>query len=133
MKKLERISENKYFWTVIRILGILLAIYLGLVSLKFLSYLYRPVTTSRMNVCGFYAEPENSLDVVYVGGSACYRYWEPLKAWKDYGFTSYNFATDAIQPQVIKYILEEIQKTQKPFLNFSALKILQKKIRLFFL
>ena len=80
----------------------------------FLSYLYRPVTNSRENICGFYAETKDSLDMVYIGGSACYVYWEPLAAWKDYGFTSYNFATDAIPPQVIPYIMEEIRKTQSP-------------------
>lgn len=79
-----------------------------------LSYLYRPVTSSRENICGFYAEEKNSLDMVYVGGSACYVYWEALAAYEQYGFTSYNFATDAMPPQVIKYCIEEILKTQTP-------------------
>lgn len=83
-------------------------------SFVLLSYLMRPVTNSRKNLCGFYAEPNNSLDMVYVGGSACYVYWEPLRAWNQYGFTSFNFATDALQPQSIKYSLEEIRKTQAP-------------------
>lgn len=87
-----------------------------------LSYLFRPVTNSRKNICGFYAEKENSLNVVYIGGSDCYTYWEPLEAWKSYGFTSYNFALDALQPQVIKYILEEIKKTQSPNLYIIDLR-----------
>lgn len=78
------------------------------------SYILRPVTNSRKNICGFYAEPDNSLDMVYIGGSACYTFWEPLSAWNEYGFTSYNFATDALQPQSIKYMIKEIQKTQTP-------------------
>lgn len=79
-----------------------------------LSYLYRPVTTSRENICGFYAEKKNTLDMVYIGGSACYVYWEPLAAYDKYGFTSYNFAADAMPPQVIRYCMEEILKTQSP-------------------
>ena len=85
-----------------------------LLTLLFLSYLFRPVSTSRKNICGFYAEEKNSLDMVYIGGSACYRYWEGLQAWNDYGFTSYNFAADAMQPQVIRYLVKEVQKTQEP-------------------
>ena len=90
-----------------------------------LSYLYRPVTTSRKNICGFYAEQENTLDMVYVGGSACYVYWEALAAYEKYGFTSYNFASDAIPPQVIKYCMEEILKTQSPELFLVDLRPFQ--------
>lgn len=94
--------------------GISIFICAAIVGIVFLSYLYRPVTDSRRNICGFYAEPDNTLDMIYVGGSAAYCYWEPLQAWNDYGFTSYNFAADAMPPHVIKYILEEISKTQSP-------------------
>lgn len=85
-----------------------------LVTLFCLSYLFRPVSVSRKNICGFYAEQKNTLDMVYIGGSACYRYWEGLQAWNDYGFTSFNIAADAIQPQVLKYLVKEAQKTQSP-------------------
>ena len=78
----------------------------GLLSI-ILSYVMRPVTNSRKNLCGFYAEKSNSLDMVYVGGSACYAYWEPLAAWNEYGFTSFNFATESIQPQCIKYAMQK--------------------------
>lgn len=94
-------------------------------SLILLSYLLRPVTNSRRNICGFYAEKEDSLDVIFVGGSASYFSWEPLTAWKKYGFTSYNFGLDAIQPQVIKYILEETEKTQSPDLYVVDLRPFQ--------
>ena len=77
-----------------------------------LSYLLRPVTNNRRIICGYYAE-ENT-DVVFVGGSDCYTAWQPLRAWEEYGFTSYNYAIDALQPQVIKYMLEEVRKEQTP-------------------
>ena len=95
------------------------------VSFVLLSYLMRPITTSRKNICGFYAEEKNSLDVVFVGGSVCYTSWEPLRAWNEWGFTSYNFAIDAMQPQVIKYALEEIKKTQSPELYVIDLRPFQ--------
>ena len=104
--------NNKKIWLKIVTVGIFILV--CCISFVLLSYLLRPVTTSRKNICGFYAEDSNSLDVVLVGGSVCYTSWEPLNAWNQYGFTSYNFAIDALQPQVIKYTLEEIRKTQSP-------------------
>ncbi len=91
----------------------LLAVFF-MISFVLLTYLLRPVTNSRKNLCGFYAEADQSLDMVYIGGSACYAFWEPLSAWEEYGFTSYDFAVDALQPQSVKYMLKEIRKTQAP-------------------
>lgn len=111
-------KKYKCFWLVA-------LLFIVLASVVALSYLLRPVSTSRKNVCGFYAEKENTLDMVYIGGSACYRYWEPLEAWKQYGYTSYNFATDAIPPQVIEYIVKEVLKTQTPDLFVVELRPFQ--------
>lgn len=77
-----------------------------------ISYVMRPITKSRQNICGFYAEED--IDVLFIGGSACYCSWQPLKAWKTNGFTSYNFATDAMQPQVVEYVIKEVEKYQQP-------------------
>lgn len=66
------------------------------------------------NILGLYAEPENSLDMIYVGASACYRFWEALRAWENFGFTSYSFAVSNMTPQSIRYCIQEAQKTQNP-------------------
>ncbi len=79
-----------------------------------LSYFLRPSGYNRDNIIGLYAEKENSLDMVYIGGSACFVYWEPLRAWNQYGFTSYDFAHDTITPEAIKYYIKEVEKTQSP-------------------
>lgn len=97
----------------------------AVVGIVMFSYLLRPITVSRKNICGFYAEEKNTLDVVYIGGSAVYTYWEGLQAWNDYGYTSYNFATDAIQPQVLEYVIEEILKSQEPELLLIDLRPFQ--------
>ncbi len=68
----------------------------------------------RDNIVGLYAEKKNSLDMIYVGGSACYVYWEALRAWENYGYTSYNFAANTLTPQSIKYCIQEALKTQSP-------------------
>ena len=66
------------------------------------------------NIIGIYEEKNDSLDMIYIGGSACYVYWEPLRAWNEYGYTSYNVSADALPPQAIKYLMIESKKTQSP-------------------
>lgn len=80
------------------------------------SYILRPYSgsASRKNLCGFYAEEKDSLDVVFIGSSAVFTFWEPLEFWKKYGVTSYDFATGTMPPQVMKYCIKEIKKTQNP-------------------
>ncbi|MCL2671616.1 MAG: hypothetical protein FWF10_06235 [Clostridiales bacterium] len=80
------------------------------------SYLLRPVDIYRETVTGYYAEPNNSLDMVFVGGSVCFKSWAPLVAWDTHGFTSYDFATDALPPQLIRYYVAETLKSQSPVL-----------------
>lgn len=84
------------------------------VVLYALSYMAKPDGQNLENIEGMYAEKENSLDVVYIGGSATFVYYAPLKAWNDYGIVSYDYAANTIQPELYKTMIEEILKTQKP-------------------
>ena len=114
-KKIIRLIVNVFS---IGIIALLVASFIPI------GYLTRPVYYTR-NLQGFYQEEENSLDVVYVGGSACFVYWEPLRAFNKYGFTSYNYAHDSILPEAPKYYLKEIQKTQSPDLYIVDLRPFQ--------
>ena len=100
---------------------------IGLVVYSFIpvSYFVRHINANRQNFSGFYDEKEKSLDMVYIGGSAAFVYWEPLRAWNSYGFTSYNFAHNSIVPQAIKYYIEEVEKTQSPNLYLIDLRPFQ--------
>ena len=93
-------------------------VFLGIFGFLFIhvSYILRPYagSASRKNICGFYAEPSDSLDIVCVGASSVFAFWEPMKLWQDKGIASYNYATGILPPQMIKPELEEIRKTQKP-------------------
>ena len=99
---------------LIRTVLLLLIILALLISLFPLSYLIRNDNNNRENICGFYAEQENSLEMIYIGGSAAYVYWEPLRAWDRSGIPSYVLGQDTLPPQSIKYYIIEAQKTQKP-------------------
>ena len=81
-----------------------------------LSYILRPYTgnASRKNLCGFYAEENNSLDVVFIGSSSVFAFWIPFQFWNEYGAASYNFAAAQFPVQLTRPCIEEIRKTQNP-------------------
>lgn len=72
----------------------------------------RNASIDRANVIGIKEEKE--LDVVFVGGSSTLVYWQPLKAWHEFGFTSYNYSTNSNQAENIKYYIKDILKTNSP-------------------
>lgn len=63
---------------------------------------------------GFYAEPENSLDVLYLGSSYIRNGISPLEIWHNYGITGYARAGSQQAPVVSCYLLKEAFKTQSP-------------------
>jgi len=80
-----------------------------------LSYISRkniePMTKIK---AGFYALERNTLDVCFIGTSGTYSAFCPMEAWKEYGFTSYNFCTNDMGEDTYIYAIKEILKTQKP-------------------
>ena len=79
-----------------------------------LTYMKKPENVNIKNITGFYAEEKNSLDMVYIGGSAAFVYWQPLKAFEEHGIISYNFGVNTIQAEFYKYMVEEVMKRQSP-------------------
>ena len=80
------------------------------------SYMLRPMDGdfNRDTLPGFYAEEKNSLDVVTIGSSAIYRFWNLPYAWEEYGITSYNLATNQQQSEHTLPLMKEALKTQNP-------------------
>ena len=63
---------------------------------------------------GYYAEPENSLDVALIGSSEFYRgYIAPL-AYDECGFTSYALSLAAMPASLYLPIFKEVSKEQNP-------------------
>jgi hypothetical protein len=105
---------EKYKNNIIQIIKILS---FGLILFQmfiFLDYLMKPRSIDLSNIAGFYGEEKKSLDMVYIGGSACFVYWAPLKAWEDKGIASYSFAADTIQAELYSYLVKETLKYQDP-------------------
>lgn len=109
------------------IINVLSSIVIIVLLLSFIpiTYIARPKGWDRDNITGLYSEKANSLDMIYIGGSACFVYWEPLRAFEKYGFTSYNYAHDTMSPVEIKYLIEETRKTQNPDLYLIDLRPFQ--------
>ena len=60
----------------------------------------------------FYNMEEDTLDGVYLGSSAVYRYFMPTSAYEQEGYAIMNLATSS-QPFVLnKYLIKEVLKTQ---------------------
>ena len=86
------------------------------------TYLFRNTDYSRRHIAGLKQE---KVDMVYVGGSAAFVYWQPLKAWNECGYTSYNYATDSIPAESIKAYIEEARKFQNPELFVVGIRAFQ--------
>ena len=79
-----------------------------------LTYISKPDMVDIDNIAGLYGEEKNSLDMVYIGGSAAFVYWEALQAYEDTGMTSYTYSSNTIQAEFYKTMIEEILDNQCP-------------------
>lgn len=85
-------------------------------------------------VQGFYAQPDGSLDAVYVGASNVYAYWQAPLAWKDFGCTVYPMTVPGMPARSVRYVIEEARKTQPDALyivnlnEFKEPKVTEKNI-----
>lgn len=82
-------------------------------------------------VQGFYAEPDGSLDAVYIGASNVYAYWQAPIAWAEYGYTVYPWSVPSMPASAIKYIIEDAQRTQPDALyiiNLNDFKAINHKV-----
>lgn len=102
------------------VLKILSFIIIGLIILSIINKIFIPkwitVKDNRMTYIlkGFYEEPEDSLDVIFMGNSDVYRGISPITIWEEYGIASYNFVSSGQRMWTAYYMLEESLKYQKP-------------------
>ncbi|MGN0132828.1 MAG: hypothetical protein ACI4AA_10340 [Lachnospiraceae bacterium] len=65
-------------------------------------------------VRGFYAEEENTLDVIFVGSSQMYADMSPAVLFQEYGITSYDFCANEQPLWISYYYIKEALKHQDP-------------------
>lgn len=76
---------------------------------------------AEMMIKGYYDMEDDCTDVVVVGNSHVYRYWQPAMAWKEYGIASTAFSYSDAPPSTVKHMCIEALKTQDPDVLFIDL------------
>ncbi len=97
---------------VARWLSCCLFLVLLLRAVETVTYLFRSTGYGRLHVIGMYEE--GPLDMVYIGSSSAFTYWQPLKAWNDCGFTSYAYAENSFRGDGFIHAMKEVYKTHTP-------------------
>jgi len=109
--------KNAVFKLIIKLICFSL---IGFVLLQLLTKVFIPkwvtLEDNRMTYImkGFYKEPKNSLDVVFMGNSDVYRGVSPIVLWDEYGIVSYNYVSSGQRMWTAYYMMEEALKYQKP-------------------
>ena len=78
------------------------------------TYLFRNHSTAAEHINGL--KNEKDIDIVCVGGSSTFVYWEPFLAWHEYGMTSYNFATNSAGAATMRGCVKEVIDIAHPAL-----------------
>ena len=79
-----------------------------------LTYLFRNADTERQRFVIFAEQAADSLDVVYLGASAVFVFWDPMYVWNQYGFTSYDYATSNMPATLYLPAIQAIAKAKRP-------------------
>ena len=89
-------------------------IVLFLYILMTVTYIIRTNGDVKDRYTGFYAEPEDTIDVAMIGSSPVYPYYATPMMWGEYGIAAYPVSSNLQRPVAGVYMVEEIRKTQAP-------------------
>ena len=80
-----------------------------------LTYVFRPKPrTGRAILLDYYNEEKNTIDVVSIGASGTYRFFNPMTAWDKAGITSHTYAVASMQASAYMTAIRDIERTQSP-------------------
>lgn len=86
----------------------------NLIFILLFKYIFTILWLPKNSISFFYDEPENSIDIIYIGGSNVHHHFNNLLAYHLYGFTTYLLSS-GIQPFTLtKSLIEESRKYQNP-------------------
>lgn len=105
-----------------QVLKPILFILIFLILLKPITYMIRTNGAVKDRFLGFYAEPDNTLDVVMIGSSPIPSYYITPKIWGEYGITCYPVSSNQQRPRAATYLVDEVLKTQQPSLFIFELR-----------
>ena len=105
--------KKQKIWPVLVASAVLLLAGLCYLSAVFVPKQVSNIATSKL-WDGFYNEPVNSIDVVFVGPSTVYYGVSPTEIYEEYGFTSYALASPNQRMVLSELYIREAFKTQSP-------------------
>lgn len=76
------------------------------------SYIFRNTDGPRRTVMSFFDEKKDSLDVVLVGGSNVYCYFDTMQFWKEKGVAAYNLTVSGGAAPTYLSVIREIERHQ---------------------
>ena len=91
-------------------------IFLAIVFLLLLcsTYIVRTNGEVKDRFAGFYAEPDNTIDMVYIGASPIGASFSPGLLWGNTGITSYPLSSNSQPTKAIEYLIKEAYSSQNP-------------------
>lgn len=97
-------------------------ILLFFIMLQSLTYMLRTNGHIKEIFVGFYAEPDDTIDVVIIGSSPVYSCYSAPQLWGEHGITAYPLASNVQRPKAAVYLVKETLKTQSPSLFIFELR-----------
>lgn len=108
-------KSKKVLKNIVKVISI---IAIGILMFNIVTYIMMPEWVNAGDVTltmrGFYNEPKNSMEVVFIGDSNVYRGVSPMVLWERSGITSYTYSTPEQGLNVSYYLLKEYFKYQNP-------------------
>ena len=112
MEKRSDEKKNKYLR---RALAAVLLVAVIIASVAFMDrYLCIPNTSDQIRIINLHKEPENSIDVLFIGSSATYSGFASAYAYEKYGFTSFPYAVGGSTCTMWKPALQDTLRRQQP-------------------
>lgn len=109
--------NRKQFIQSVIFIGILLP------ALVCVSYIVRTNGDVKDRFSGFYAEKDNTLDIVMIGSSPVFPFYSAPKLWGETGIAAYPLSSNVQRPVAMKYLVKEAEKTQSPSLYIFEMRM----------
>ena len=87
------------------------------------SYMVRTNGDVKDRFSGFYAEKDDTLDIVMIGSSPVFPYYAAPKLWGETGIAMYPLSSNVQRPVAMKYLVQEAEKSQSPNLYIFEMRM----------
>ena len=87
------------------------------------SYIVRTNGDVKDRFSGFYAEKNETLDIVMIGSSPVFPYYASPKLWGETGMAMYPLSSNVQRPVAMKYLVQEAEKSQSPKLYIFEMRM----------